>query len=205
MERYTWPLLWMGLRVEAELGDADGATALTTTTAQLPTETPAGRGYRELVAAEAVRAGGGEPDWAAAVAHWRTAADPHLLAYALLRQAEVALAHGERDAAASALAEGSAAARALGAAPLADEIAALARRARIPLEAAAPAADDLGLTDREREVLRHVAEGRSNGQIAADLFISRKTASVHVSNILAKLGVASRGEAAAVAHRRGLV
>jgi DNA-binding NarL/FixJ family response regulator len=131
--------------------------------------------------------------------------DPHLLAYALLRQAEVALAHGERDAAASALAEGSAAARALGAAPLADEIAALARRARIPLEAAAPAADDLGLTDREREVLRHVAEGRSNGQIAADLFISRKTASVHVSNILAKLGVASRGEAAAVAHRRGLV
>jgi DNA-binding CsgD family transcriptional regulator/tetratricopeptide (TPR) repeat protein len=205
MERYTWPLLWMGLRVEAELGDADGATALTTTTAQLPTETPAGRGYRELVAAEAVRAGGGEPDWAAAVAHWRTAADPHLLAYALLRQAEVALAHGERDAAASALAEGSAAARALGATPLADEIAALARRARIPLEAAAPAADDLGLTDREREVLRHVAEGRSNGQIAADLFISRKTASVHVSNILAKLGVASRGEAAAVAHRRGLV
>jgi len=53
-------------------------------------------------------------------------------------------------------------------------------------------------------VLRLVADGRSNGQIAEELFISRKTASVHVSNILSKLGVTSRVEAAALAHRRGL-
>jgi DNA-binding NarL/FixJ family response regulator len=53
-------------------------------------------------------------------------------------------------------------------------------------------------------VLQLVADGRSNPQIAEALFISRKTASVHVSNILGKLGVASRGEAAAVAHRLGL-
>ncbi|MFL5879456.1 MAG: LuxR C-terminal-related transcriptional regulator, partial [Actinomycetota bacterium] len=53
----------------------------------------------------------------------------------------------------------------------------------------------------EREVLGLVADGRSNRQIAEALFISAKTASVHVSNILAKLGVANRGEAAAVAHR----
>ena len=66
------------------------------------------------------------------------------------------------------------------------------------------AADPFGLTSREAEVLRLVADGRSNGQIAEALFISRKTASVHVSNILGKLGVASRGEAAAVAHRHGL-
>ncbi|MFD0686267.1 helix-turn-helix domain-containing protein, partial [Actinomadura fibrosa] len=59
----------------------------------------------------------------------------------------------------------------------------------------------LGLTRRETEVLRLVAEGRSNREIAEALFISAKTASVHVSNILAKLGVSGRGEAAATAHR----
>jgi DNA-binding CsgD family transcriptional regulator len=53
-------------------------------------------------------------------------------------------------------------------------------------------------------VLALVAEGRTNGEIAAALFITTKTASAHVSNILAKLGVANRGEAAAVAHRLGI-
>ena len=62
----------------------------------------------------------------------------------------------------------------------------------------------LGLTAREGEVLRLVADGRSNSQIAEVLFISRKTASVHVSNILSKLGVSTRVEAAALAHRRGI-
>ena len=61
--------------------------------------------------------------------------------------------------------------------------------------------DELGLTPREREVLALVADGRTDRQIAEALLISDKTASVHVSNILAKLGVADRGEAAAVAHR----
>jgi DNA-binding CsgD family transcriptional regulator len=60
------------------------------------------------------------------------------------------------------------------------------------------------LTPRERDVLRLVAAGRSNRQIAEELYISPKTASVHVSNILAKLEVTGRGEAAAVAHRLGL-
>ncbi|WP_275413226.1 helix-turn-helix domain-containing protein [Rugosimonospora africana] len=55
------------------------------------------------------------------------------------------------------------------------------------------------------EVLGLVAEGRSNGQIAAALYISPKTASVHVSNILAKLNAATRTEAAAQAHRLGLL
>ncbi|HJT99879.1 MAG TPA: response regulator transcription factor, partial [Actinomycetes bacterium] len=67
-----------------------------------------------------------------------------------------------------------------------------------------PPGDLPGLTPRELEVLRLVAAGRSNGQIAEALFISRKTASVHVSNILAKLGVHTRTEAAAAAHRMGL-
>ncbi|HVT70571.1 MAG TPA: response regulator transcription factor, partial [Trebonia sp.] len=68
-------------------------------------------------------------------------------------------------------------------------------------------ADELarfGLTDREREVLVLVAAGRTNAEIAQALFISAKTASVHVSNILAKLGVSGRVEAAAVAHRLGI-
>jgi DNA-binding CsgD family transcriptional regulator len=102
----------------------------------------------------------------------------------------------------------------LGARPLDAEVKALARRARLdltpPVAAAAPAAGaptpaaQLGLTRREAEVLALVAAGRSNRQIAQALFISPKTAGVHVSNILAKLGVAGRVEAAAIAHRLGL-
>lgn len=61
------------------------------------------------------------------------------------------------------------------------------------------------LTPREAQVLRLVAEGRTNGQIGRELFISTKTVSVHVSNVLAKLGAGTRGEAAAVARRRGLI
>ncbi|NUP48952.1 MAG: helix-turn-helix transcriptional regulator [Catenulispora sp.] len=66
---------------------------------------------------------------------------------------------------------------------------------------AADSGTPLGLTARELEVLALVAQGLSNRQIGEQLFISTKTASVHVSNILAKLGVSGRGEAAAVAHR----
>ena len=90
----------------------------------------------------------------------------------------------------------------LGAAPLGERVADLLRRTRTPRasESSAP----LGLTPREYEVLRLVAQGRSNRDIADALFISVKTASVHVSNILGKLDVASRGEAAATAHRLAL-
>ena len=97
--------------------------------------------------------------------------------------------------------------RSLGAEPLRSEIERLARHARIELTTARAAeapADATGLTEREREVIRLVAAGQSNQQIADALFITRKTASVHVSNILGKLGVANRVEAAAVAHRLGL-
>ena len=67
---------------------------------------------------------------------------------------------------------------------------------------AAPSANEL--TEREEEVLALVAAGRTNRQLAEALFISEKTASIHVSHILAKLGVGGRVEAAAVAHRLGL-
>ena len=93
----------------------------------------------------------------------------------------------------------------------------LARRARVPIPDAGPSTevaeldgaggdgDDLGLTAREREVLALVAEGYTNRRIAGRLFISESTAGVHVSNILGKLNVASRTEAATVAARLGLV
>jgi DNA-binding NarL/FixJ family response regulator len=68
-----------------------------------------------------------------------------------------------------------------------------------------PPTEDLGLTAREREVLALLVEGHTNRRIAATLFISESTAGVHVSNILGKLGVATRTEAATVAARLGLV
>ncbi|MYV68164.1 hypothetical protein GT043_19935, partial [Streptomyces sp. SID2131] len=74
-----------------------------------------------------------------------------------------------------------------------------------PPAPAEPGDDAFGLTRREQDVLRLVAAGRTNRQIAEELFISPKTASVHVSHILAKLGVAGRGEAAALAHRLHLL
>src|SRR6266567_1630091 len=114
----------------------------------------------------------------------------------------------------------------LGALPLRAELDDLARRARLrtsgpdgtggasaasgtsgggPGQGRGPFASPLaGLTAREREVLLLLAAGRSNREIAAELFIATKTASVHVSNILGKLGAASRTEAAAIAHREGV-
>ena len=163
--------------------------------------------------------GAADPDrWEAAAAAWEAIAGhhPHQAAYARWRAAAALLERrGDRERAARLLRQAHGAAAALGAAPLRGEVERLARAARVELAppaandavvaAPAPAGTDLGLTGRELEVLRLVAEGRSNRQVAEALFISAKTASVHVSNILAKLGVASRVEAAAVAHHAGLL
>ena len=104
--------------------------------------------------------------------------------------------------------------RSLGALPLCAEIEGLARRGRINLSmdsgTAASAVESsplaqLGLTAREQEVLTLVATGATNRQIAETLFISPKTATLHVSNILSKLGVTNRVEAATIAHRLGVI
>jgi len=96
-----------------------------------------------------------------------------------------------------------------GIAPFRAEVEELARRARVDLPdqqaSTRSGAERLGLTEREAEVLTLLAEGRTNRQIGQELFITEKTASVHVSRILMKLGVSNRGEAAAAAHRVGLV
>jgi len=118
------------------------------------------------------------------------------------RLAEALLGAGDREAARVELDLARAEAEAMGARPLLEATVALARRGR--LEAGAPHRGEL-LTDREAEVLALVAQGLTNRQIGERLFISGKTVSVHVSNLLAKLGVASRAEAVAVAHRRGLL
>ena len=152
--------------------------------------------------------------WDEAAAAWATLSEPYPLARALLAGAQAALAGGDRDGATGRLQRAAPLAAGLDAHPLSDEIAVLARRAGIRLggqdgngtsasqRSAAPGGTNagLGLTGRELEVLRLVAAGRSNREIAAELFISPKTASVHVSNILGKLGAASRGEAAAKTH-----
>ena len=122
--------------------------------------------------------------------------DPYESARSAARLAEV-LATSGGDAEASALvAEARRAAERLGARPL---------LAQLDLLLPRPARSDVDLTPREREVLQQVALGRSNGEIGSRLFISTKTVSVHVSNILAKLGAAGRTEAAAIARRRGLI
>jgi DNA-binding NarL/FixJ family response regulator len=135
--------------------------------------------------------------------------------YARFRQAEALLAErGSRLQAEQVLRRAYRTAVALGAGPLRREVELLAQRGRLDLqehaEAAAAAetppspAASLGLTRRESEVLALVAEGRTNRQIGQALFITEKTASLHVSHILTKLGVAGRGEAAAIADRLGL-
>jgi len=164
--------------------------------------------YRDLCAAEARRACGTatSADWAAVAERWAELGVVFDEAYARLREAECFVAEGERRHATDAVVRGLRLTEVAGEMWLHDQLEALARRARLPVEAKeAPAADAFGLTDRERAVLELVAAGRTNREIGEELYISQKTASVHVSRILAKLDVSSRVEAATAAQRLGLV
>ncbi|MEU8122036.1 AAA family ATPase [Spirillospora sp. NPDC049024] len=204
--RYAWPALVVGAAACGELGDAaeDRLRRLEKRAADLGTSGPLQHAHCLTFAAEMARARGilDRTAWEEAAAAWEALANPYYRARALSRAAEAALAAGDHEAATAALHTAAELADGLGTRPLAEGIADLRRRTRMPRrgDASAP----LGLTPREFEVLRLVAEGRSNRDIAEELFISVKTASVHVSNILGKLEVASRGEAAATAHRLAL-
>ncbi|RDG37616.1 helix-turn-helix transcriptional regulator [Streptomyces corynorhini] len=215
---------------DADAGRAAVLAAVRTHGKRLPTLVPVWRAYGLLLEAELARAEGrpAPERWTHTVAAFESVSRPYELAHARLRLAAALLdSHAERSAAARPLLLAHATATALGARPLAEEIELLAGRARIglpsapgaaraPGRTAGPAADPrpasggavppdpiraLGLTPRERDVLRLVAAGHSNRRVAEELYISPKTASVHVSNILAKLGVSGRTEAAALAHR----
>ncbi len=138
---------------------------------------------------------------------------PYQQAYARWREAEAHLAAGgSRGRAVGALVEAHRLATQLGAEPLRGEIEGVARRARVDLDRQRQAADRppkpeaaFGLTVRELEVLDLLVAGLTNREIGGRLFITENTAGVHVSNILGKLGVSRRMEAAAIAHRLGLI
>ncbi|MFL6269984.1 MAG: AAA family ATPase [Actinomycetes bacterium] len=194
------------LRARLSPEGADGA---------LPT--PRTEAQAVLCQAELARLDGRtDPDlWEASAKAWERLGEPYPTAYARWRQAEALLLGGVgREQVEPSLRAAHQTTVGLGAAPLRAEIEALARRGRLDLgsEATAVAAakpssplDPLGLTAREQEVLALVAIGRTNAQIAETLFISPKTATVHVSNILTKLGVRNRVEAATIAHRLRIV
>jgi DNA-binding CsgD family transcriptional regulator len=180
--------------------------------------TPLSTAYAAVVQAELRRLEGRRDpgSWAAAAQAWEGLAQPYPAAYARWREAEaLLLASGSRDRVQTLLREAYATATRLGAWPLGAEIEGLARRGRLSLvrdDAPAPRTSEessplgrLGLTVREQEVLALVAVGLTNRQIAETLFISPKTATLHVSNILSKLGVTNRVEAATIAHRLGVV
>ncbi|RVX46809.1 LuxR family transcriptional regulator [Nonomuraea polychroma] len=141
-------------------------------------------------------------DFDGAAAGWERLKRPHNQAKALFRAAAAAARAGDREGAAARLKPALPLAQALRATPLVEEIETLLRRVGGTQQG--QESSEL-LTPRELEVLRLVTQGRTNRDIAAELFISAKTVSVHVSNILAKLGVTTRGEAAAAAHRLSLI
>ncbi|MGY4389369.1 helix-turn-helix transcriptional regulator [Streptomyces sp. TE12347] len=219
--RYAWPLLLAAATAEADArglpaaeAGRDAALAVLRTAARsLATPVPVWAAHAEYVRAELLRAEARDTpaDWTAVETAVRPLERPYLQAKACHRLAEALLAAGDREPAAALLREAYAIAERIGSRTLREDLALLAQRARLPLtdadHAVAPPAPEtdpieaLGLTSRERDVLRLVAAGSTNRKIAEELFISPKTASVHVSNILAKLGVAGRGEAAALAHR----
>jgi DNA-binding CsgD family transcriptional regulator/tetratricopeptide (TPR) repeat protein len=193
--------------------------------------TPSALAWVASTAAEDTRIDGlTDPEpWARAVAAWDAVPDRAEGAYVRYRKVEAELRRtGIKADVATELETAWRSAVQLGAAPLRAEIEVLARRARIklgdvtdgefdaavaaePVTAPASAGDvgrgasPHGLSAREVEVLRLVASGRSNGEIADRLFITRKTAGVHVTHILDKLGVSNRVEAAMAAARLGLI
>jgi DNA-binding NarL/FixJ family response regulator len=219
-----WPA---AMRTEADLQQARSVlSAARQLAGKLVAEGPVQSAHKLTFLAEAARADAafGGPGtaapaapglttaWQQAALAWSTLGEPHRRAAALYRLAAAALTErGDRDLAGRALRDAARAAAQLGAEPLLRHVTLLAQRGRFPLASAgADGGDDpggagrnagLALTSRESEVLRLVSAGLTNAAIAGDLFISAKTVSVHVSNVLAKLGVTSRGEAAALAHR----
>jgi DNA-binding CsgD family transcriptional regulator len=148
--------------------------------------------------------------WAQLASQWEQVPEPWMVGDARVHEAEAWFTVGDAARSASALRAAHVIALELSSEPLLARVEAVSRRTRISVESAElvvvdeRSADRLGLTPREAEVLGLVAAGRTNRQIGEALYVSEKTASVHVSNIIRKLGVSTRVEAAAVAQRLGL-
>jgi class 3 adenylate cyclase/DNA-binding CsgD family transcriptional regulator len=222
-------LLAVGARVAADLAALPAPAMPLGIPAQW---TQAAASFAERAAAIAGQHGGGQPETAAlgalaAAEHdrqhvldnrrtwrrvadaWRAAGQPYPEAYARLREAEAAVRAGRREQAARAVAACESLARPLPSPPLLALARELRQRARLTTPPELPAKllaaqARFDLTSRETDVLALLAEGRSNREIASDLFISERTVAVHVSHILDKLGVRSRTEAATAGARLGL-
>ncbi|WP_411721473.1 helix-turn-helix domain-containing protein [Mycetocola sp.] len=166
---------------------------------------PTSRLWESVIDAElsGPAAAGNDPDaWQRAVAQAADSAAPaHLRPYLLLRLGRAQAESGNRSAAATSLVDSIAEADLLGAGFVRAEAEVVASRAGIPLDDSAARTDATELTARERQVLELIAQGLSNRQIGEQLFISSKTASVHVSAILRKLGASTRTEAAFLARQ----
>ena len=170
--------------------------------------------WRATWEAERARlAGASDPAvWGGAAKAWQDLGCPHRAGYSWWRQAQARLDAGQPATAAAAMLRAAATA-AEGHVPLMAQVQALSERARIPLHErpAAPGPGPAGepapygLTGRELAVLRLLAAGRTNAQIGTELYMSPKTASVHVTSIFRKLGVSGRVQAAALAERAGLL
>jgi ATP/maltotriose-dependent transcriptional regulator MalT len=211
--RYDWPLVWLATRIHADVLSARTATrqepapldpAVAAAFETLPRRGALANAWQLTTVAEQLRAAGtdGDEAWAGAAAAWRVAHRPYELAYCLVRLATVQLAARHREAAGASADEARSIATELGARPLLGLLDELPTGSRTTQQTVTTdGLSRFALTLREREVLTLLAAGRTNPEIAKELFISPKTASVHVSNILAKLGVTSRVEAATLVER----
>jgi DNA-binding CsgD family transcriptional regulator len=174
------------------------------------TITPNATGWLAVAEAEhdRVLAAAHQGPWSEAAAAWDELERPPVAAYCRWREAEALVAAGaSRTEASAPLRQAHMVAARIGAKPLLRELELLSQRARLDLVPAPPDAGEaslegnLGLTRREAEVVALVARGYTNREIADTLVISVKTAGVHVSHILRKLGARNRREAAAIVHR----
>jgi DNA-binding CsgD family transcriptional regulator/tetratricopeptide (TPR) repeat protein/CBS domain-containing protein len=220
------PLLVLAIQAAADVAEAARAAqdedAVAVAAAPSAVELEAQQAAAPMVAAlrahavaEASRLeGSSSPErWTDTAARFAEIPDPFGVAYARYREAEATLRRdGVKADVGSLLRDAADGAAELGALPLYRSIETLARRARVQMERPEPVEPEAepdrrpaGLSPREIEVLRLVADGRSNGEIGDALFITRKTAGVHVTHILDKLGVANRVEAAMAASRLGLL
>jgi DNA-binding CsgD family transcriptional regulator len=209
-EQFDWPLLVVAMRAAADAGDPAFRVCLGEIAARRPTSGMLDEANAATFAAESTRLGKPElPLWEKAAGLWQALGHVTRHAYALMRAGAAAAAAGDRKLAASHFATSARLAADARATALLERVNALATRCNVSLgnDAGSGSGSPIrpfGLTGREIEVLRLLAAGRSNREIADSLFISVKTASVHVSNIFGKLGVSTRSAAAALAHRNDL-